>query len=270
MQTKIKPPFYPLKNDEWLSVAKKLTHSELLVLYHLRTLEPFGDRMTESSTKDVAEATGISQRSVQRALIKLAELELIDLQIQKFAFKLRSQAVSTDEPTPTNETLGDRDDAIKATGMTQSRQRCRQKDKAVANSSALSDSPAETCTPRDFSPSKTNKTNQTLSEATRERNLILFKSLSEEVQKEIKRYGYAIAIPKLPVKPTLSDAWIIRHCEELFNQMMVDVEFQKSNQGKSSANSPAVEKVKHSPSASILGQCKCQRCRPAEIEEEIW
>ena len=92
----VKEKFYRLLNDEWLSVAKKLTYTELVVLYHLRTLEPWGDKLTQSTTKDVAEATGISQRSVQRALIKLADLKFIDLQIQKFVFRLRSKCVATD------------------------------------------------------------------------------------------------------------------------------------------------------------------------------
>jgi hypothetical protein len=38
----------------------------------------------------------------------------------------------------------------------------------------------------------------------------------------------------------LPDAWISYHCEELWNQMMYDVEFQKKWE-KLSANSPRVE-----------------------------
>jgi len=280
MQSKIEGKFYPLQNEEWLSIAKKLTHSELLVLYHLRTLEPFGDKLTESSTKDVAEATGISQRSVQRALIKLANLELIDLQIQKFAFKLRSQSQASDIDVATGMTVGD-NAVASASSVSPKSQRCRSKVKAVAEKSELSRSSCETVAASEFHGSKTSsdsyKTNQTLSEATRERNLAVWKNLEERDRHEIRCYARSVAIPKLPIKPTLEESWIASHCDELSNQSQRDFEFQKSYyemrnswQNKSSDNSPSVEKtVRHSPSAAVMGQCKCSQCSPVE-EEEIW
>jgi hypothetical protein len=85
-----------------------------------------------------------------------------------------------------------------------------------------------------------NKTNQTLSKAERERNLILWKGFNGKTQRQVSYYGYQVALPKLPIKPSLPDAWISCHCEELFNQMMYDVEFQKKWE-KLFANSPAVE-----------------------------
>jgi hypothetical protein len=280
MQSKIEGKFYPLQNEEWLSIAKKLTHSELLVLYHLRTLEPFGDKLTESSTKDVAEATGISQRSVQRALIKLAGLELIDLQIQKFAFKLRSQSQASDIDVATGMTVGD--SAVASTSSVSPKsQRCRRKVKAVAEKSELSRSSCETFAASEFHGSKTSsdcyKTNQTLSEATRERNLAVWKNLEESDRREIRCYARSIAIPKLPIKPTLEENWIASHCDELSNQSQRDFEFQKSYyelqnsyRDKRSGNSPPVEKpVKHSPSAAVMGQCQCAQCNPVE-EEVLW
>jgi hypothetical protein len=145
----------------------------------------------------------------------------------------------------------------------------------------LSDSPAETYTPRDFSPSNTltysNQTNQTLSEATRERNLAVWKNLEEKDRKEIRCYAQSVAIPKLPIKPTLEENWIASHCNELANQCQRDFEFQnsyyelqKSYRDKLSANSPPVEKgVRHSPSAAVMGQCQCAQCNPVE-EEVSW
>lgn len=260
-QKKIEGIFYPLKNEEWLHIARKLTHSELLVLYHLRTLEPFGNKLTESSTKDVAEATGISQRSVQRALIKLNELELIDLQIQKFAFKLRSQSQTTEE--------SDSDSAVaNSSAVSPTRQPCRDKDSAVANSSPLSDSSFETLAPRDFLPSKTlkdfYKTNQTLSEGEGERNLIFWKNLDGVNKTQIRQYAHMIAIPKLPIKPTLPDTWISKHCMELFNQMMVDVEFQKSSSGKCSENSPSVENQPATPEPNYFSIADLQKMYGAD------
>ena len=139
--------------------------------------------------------------------------------------------------------------------MTRSRQRCRQKDSAVVKKTALSDSPAETYTPKDFSPSKTNKTNQTLSEATRERNLALWENLDEADLNEIRCYARSVAIPQLPIKPSLEEKWIASQCNELANQCQRDFEFQKSyyelrnsNSGKRSGNSPTVENEEVNPS----------------------
>lgn len=280
MQSKIEGKFYPLQNEEWLSVAKKLTHSELLVLYHLRTLEPFGNKLTESSTKDVAEATGISQRSVQRALIKLADLELIDLHIQKFAFKLRSQSQASDIDVATGMTVGD-SAVASASPVSPKSQGCRAKVKAVAEKSGLSRSSSETVTASEFHGSKTSsdsyKTNQTLSEATRERNLAVWKNLEESDRMEIRCYARSVAIPKLPIKPTLEENWIASHCDELANQCQRDFGFQKSYyelqnsyRDKRSGNSPPVEKaVEHSPSAAVMGQCQCAQCNPVG-EEVSW
>ena len=236
-KAKVKEKFYRLKNDEWLSVAKKLTHSELVVLYHLRTLEPWGDKLTESSTKEVAEATGISQRSVQRALIKLAELELIDLQIQKFAFRLRSKCATK---------MTNSDSAVASTTpVSPTRQECRVNVAGVASTSSLSDSSSETVAAKEFQVPKTSsdsyKTNQTLSEAKRERNKFLWENtFDEEDRRQLSYFAYQVAIPKLPIKPTLSDAWIACNCQELFNQMMYDVEFQHKWE-QLPGNSPTVE-----------------------------
>jgi hypothetical protein len=60
---KIEGMFYPLQHAEWLTLSQRLSHSELRVLYHLRTLDPFGDKFKEASTKTIAEDLGISQRT---------------------------------------------------------------------------------------------------------------------------------------------------------------------------------------------------------------
>jgi hypothetical protein len=82
-----------------------------------------------------------------------------------------------------------------------------------------------------------NKTNQTLSEATRERNLFFWNEFDEGTRSQLKYYAYQVALPKLPIRPTLPDAWISCHCEELFNQMMHDTAFQHKWE-KLSANFP--------------------------------
>jgi hypothetical protein len=74
----------------------------------------------------------------------------------------------------------------------------------------------------------------------RERNLIFWKEFDERTRSQLSYYAYQVALPKLPIRPTLPDAWISCHCEELWNQMMYDVEFQKKWE-KLFANSPRVE-----------------------------
>ncbi len=126
--------------------------------------------------------------------------------------------------------------------------------------------------------SNSNQTNQTLSEAMRERNLAVWKNLEESDRNEIRCYARSVAIPKLPIQPSLEENWIASHCNELANQCHRDLEFQKSYyelqnsyRDKRSANSPPVEKkVTHSPSAAVMGQCKCSQCNPVEEEEIGW
>ena len=258
-----------------------LSKTESKLFFYLLKLDRFGDRPAKVKVAEILLATGIGKTAYHAAMSRFESMGWFDfkhsdVEVSNYCMPGRKPASPETQSEIPNSRFGISEkkfgkansDSAKTNSNSAKTNRKfgKTENEPLKPSSSKASATSQTIqTFSDFS-----KTNQTLSEAARERNLTLFKSLSEEVQKEIKRYGYAIAIPKLPVKPTLSDAWIIRHCEELFNQMMVDVEFQKSNQGKSSANSPAVEKVKHSPSASILGQCKCQRCRPAEIEEEIW
>ncbi len=125
MPQKIEGKFYPLQNEEWLKLCNLLTHSELKVLLHLRTLEPYGDRYQESSTADVASVLGISQRSVQRALLRLSELELIELEITKFRFKTKSKLATPTSPSDTHD--------ANATPMSRQRHPCRVNDTHVAN-----------------------------------------------------------------------------------------------------------------------------------------
>lgn len=197
-QAKVKEKFYRLQNDEWLSVAKKLTHSELVVLYHLRTLEPFGDKLTESSTKEVAQATGISQRSVQRALIKLAELELIDLHIQKFAFRLRSKCAT--------ETTNSDSAVASTTPVSPIRQECRVNVGSVASTSSLSDSLPETVATSAF---ETSKTLQTYSD--------LLKTLSEGMRESFEKFCLK-KIQECSFKIGSRTAWLNKHGAEYLQE----------------------------------------------------
>ncbi len=246
MQAKIQGKFYPLQHDEWVKACKELSPRARDILYYIRTADPYSNGI-EINAAAIARELDCNRSTVSRALQELKAKDYINLEILVAKVSVTAKGlldVADLQPRC--------DSAQRVANLQQPLQICNDLGKNATANANLQQPTLETLTPTDFQPLKTskdsNKTNQTLSEATRERNLILFKNLSEEVQREIRRYGYAIAIPKLPTKPTLPESWIVRHSEELFNQMMVDVDFQKSNSGKSSGNSPTVENEEVNPS----------------------
>ena len=201
-KVKIEGKFYPLRNDEWLELGRKLTRGELLVLFHLRTLEPFGDRLTESSTKDVSEAIGINQRSVQRALIKLKDLELIDLQFEKFSFRLRTKHATPMSHDDTHVAL--------TTPMSDSNDtHVRFNDTHVALTTPMSDSTSETLTQSGSDFPHTLKTYKeffnTLSEPERERFLNFVNKKIEGFTKPIASVNDWLAAPDSSGSPRFED-----------------------------------------------------------------
>ena len=98
MSTKKVPgKFYPLQHQEFLKLNQLLTQSELAVYLWLKTNDPFGDKLIEADTQKIAEDLGISRRSVQRALVKLQQEELIELVINKFKYRLKSKLLPQSE-----------------------------------------------------------------------------------------------------------------------------------------------------------------------------
>ena len=261
------------------AIRAKLTSADWCLWSYLQMLDPHGDRMKDiPNPQEIAEAIGISSKQVKRSLAKLEELGLYETEIVQIRGRNLAGAAVKEART----TLPTRDKVVQQrTKLSSNGQSCPATDKVVQQQTELSDSRAERYTPRDFSPSNTltysNQTNQTLSEAARERNLAVWKNLEESDRMEIRCYARSVAIPKLPIKPTLEENWIASHCDELANQCQRDFGFQKSYyelqnsyRDKRSGNSPPVEKaVKHSPSAAVMGQCQCAQCNPVE-EEVLW
>lgn len=66
---------YKIQHEEWLENAKALKHGELLILYYFRT-----NPAATPTTKALAQALGISQRTAQRSLARLIELKKLDVQ----------------------------------------------------------------------------------------------------------------------------------------------------------------------------------------------
>ena len=78
------PRFYPLTTEEFLAVNGLLKDSELRVwLYFSTILGNFGTSILEYETEQVAKILNFTQRTVQRAINRLVQLELIDLLVIK-------------------------------------------------------------------------------------------------------------------------------------------------------------------------------------------
>jgi hypothetical protein len=83
--------FYPLKNDEWLETVKQLTHSELKILYYVRSLDPYNKGISLTPVqiaKDLStEKSKMHRSTVSRALKSLdnqgfIQMELLQVQIR--------------------------------------------------------------------------------------------------------------------------------------------------------------------------------------------
>lgn len=108
-------------------------------------------------------------------------------------------------------------------------------------------------------------------------------SLSSDGEREIFKNFCLEAASRMPTQPTLISRWMEVNAKSLIEEYQLRVVDRKVvlkdefdyevnyNSDKSSGNSPVVEnKAKHSPSASIMGQCKCSQCSPVEEEEISW
>ena len=88
---------YPLTNAEWLNAVTELKPAELIVLYHLRTMTPFGDRLVNLGVREMARVLKMNPGTVSRALKRLDVLEYIDLELTQVNVRILSKGVlSTD------------------------------------------------------------------------------------------------------------------------------------------------------------------------------
>ena len=235
--TAIPGQFYPFTS----SMAKKLREAGLSAAEwrfwaYLTEQDPWGDRYKELDPLDIMRECGMSKATYYRAKAKFQELGLFDFQESKVSFRnlegisqMRQESQKS-ESTLKNETASLKNETAKA----EMRQKSQERENQTLHPVPSKDSKTLQ-TSSDF-----NQTNQTLSEAKRERNLILWENLDEGTRRELSYFAYQVAIPKLPKRPTLPDAWIACHTGELCNQMTYDVEFQKKWE-QLSANSPTVE-----------------------------
>jgi DNA-binding MarR family transcriptional regulator len=88
---RIQGKFYPLQSEEWLETVKQLTHSELKILYYIRSLDPYNKGISITPieiAKDLStEKSKMHRSTVGRALKSLdskgfIQMELIQVQIK--------------------------------------------------------------------------------------------------------------------------------------------------------------------------------------------
>ena len=91
-QTKIQGKFYPLKSEEWLDSINQLTHSELKILYYVRSLDPYNngiDITPASIARDLStEKHKMHRSTVGRALKSLDKKGFINMELIKVRIKV--------------------------------------------------------------------------------------------------------------------------------------------------------------------------------------
>ena len=154
--------FFRLTNTDWVESFKRLTRSQLGILLHLKTINPFGDRAIEINTADLASILSLSRRTVQRGLKTLKDLNIINL---KTSLRCGFQSQQTENQTETE------------TKNKPPRQECRPNDKNVASTTKISQ-PRQECRNRSAKPAASKQSDasqtytdfiNTLSDAEREK-----------------------------------------------------------------------------------------------------
>jgi len=90
--------FYPLKNDEWSEVRQNLKPVEIVILYHLRTLDPFGTNVTRLNITELAKELKINRSTASRALKKLDRDGYIKMQLHEVSVALNTVIKNCTEP----------------------------------------------------------------------------------------------------------------------------------------------------------------------------
>ena len=188
--TKIQGKFYPLQHEEFLNLNRILTQSELSVYLWLKTNDPFGEKLMEADTQEIAKDLGISRRSIQRALVKLREENLIDLVINKFKYRMKSKSLKIEGKSEVATPMSPDDIKIaQTTSGSSQRHPCRSNDTHVAKVSPVSPSSSETQSGTRFQNSKTNKTyldfKDSLSEGERENFLKFVEEETNNLERPI-------------------------------------------------------------------------------------
>ncbi|ELS04302.1 hypothetical protein Xen7305DRAFT_00040310 [Xenococcus sp. PCC 7305] len=97
---KIQGKFYPLKSEEWLDSINQLTHSELKILYYVRSLDPYnnGINLTPAQiARDLStEKTRMHRSTVGRALKTLDRKGFINMELLQVQIKVNPKGFLSD------------------------------------------------------------------------------------------------------------------------------------------------------------------------------
>jgi DNA-binding transcriptional ArsR family regulator len=209
-----KPTHYPLTADEFLWLNANLKDAELRVYLYLMTLNPFRNSVMEIDTAQIAEQLGLTRRTIQRAIKRLQELELIEIEITRFKYKKATHGASS--------RLGSSDTRIANddTRIANDDTRIASDDTRIANNDTrIATAPVK---PLPDKGSSTPQIYQIYSD--------LIISLSDQEREKFLEFGLKKA-RELPKPPTLPQKWVEQNCQELYEQ------FKKTHQGEKSVAS---------------------------------
>lgn len=82
---------YRLTPEEWDKAWQELKPSEIRILYHLRLMDPFGDRHLEIGVRELARTLNIDHATVSRALKTLDAKGYIDLELLQVKARIHSK-----------------------------------------------------------------------------------------------------------------------------------------------------------------------------------
>ena len=208
--SKIQGKFYPLQHEEFLSACHHLTPAQLMVLYFLRTLDPYGDGV-EVSVSEIArrlstEDKEVHRSTVSRALKALDDKGFIDLELLKVKIKVSSRGLHCcDETTvvPTDNSVASPQQARSSGNECD-----RDATSAIVTQHARSSRNKREPEPLPDKDSGTPKTIKTY--------LDFKDSLSENERKSFLNFVNQ-KVAELPKPPTLPNKWIEANFEELKN-----------------------------------------------------
>ena len=276
-QTKIQGKFYPLKSSEWLDSINQLTHSELKILYYVRSLDPYNngiDLTPASIARDLSTDKNKMHRStVGRALKSLDRKGFINMELIKVRIKVNPRGFLTEsEPQPEPNSV-DKNDVVAmqpccdhATNVvtTQHSVRPHNTECAHATQSAPTQQPkAETQSQQKLENSKISKTyldfKKTLSESERENFFNFAKEKTKNLEKPINDLEAWLASKNAAG----SNRWEIYYSKYQEEKKYESARTTKQNQGS--------EKLSPSKMQRAIAEFKRQRKinQPVDDPEDI-
>jgi hypothetical protein len=264
---KIAHKFYPLQHQEFLQLNQILTQSELSVYLWLKTNDPFGGKLIEADTQRVAQDLGISRRTVQRALVRLQEKDLIELVINKFKYQMKSKSASDNDTVCKIEdkvgvaTSMSSDDIkiVQTTPGSFQRHQDRPNDFHVAKMPPVSLSSSETKSETKFQTPKISKT------------YIDFKKTLSEGEGESFLNFVKEAIKNLSQPVNDLEAWLASQTKAGQNRWEVYYQkYQEENKARNpdSDSSSVVDEAKQKAIAQFQEQLKQQKSGQGKIKNE--